>query len=68
MENIYVKDIIDIMMKYCKILKVIGCKNTNHQLKEIGDIINYISLYSDISLDAISIKFEVITSKLIKIK
>ena len=59
MENIYVKHIIDIMMKYCKILKVIGCKNLNHQLKEIGDIMNYISVYSDISLDAISIKFEV---------
>ncbi|MDV4151801.1 hypothetical protein R0131_13315 [Clostridium sp. AL.422] len=59
MENIYVKDIITIMTKYCEILKVIRCKNLNSQLKDIDKIINYISLYSDISLEDMRLKLDI---------
>ncbi|MFU7514640.1 hypothetical protein [Clostridium sp. HCS.1] len=59
MENIYVKDIINIMTKYCGILKVIKCKNLNSQLKDIDKIINYISLYSDISLEDMRLKLDI---------
>lgn len=59
MENIYVKDIINIMTKYCEILKIIKCKNLNSQLKDIDKIINYISLYSDISLEDMRLKLDI---------
>ena len=59
MDNIYVKDIINIMNKYCEILKIIKCKNLNSQLKDIDKIINYIGLYSDISLDDMKLKLDI---------
>lgn len=66
MENIYVKDIINIMTKYCGILKIIKCKNLNSQLKDIDKIINYISLYSDISLEDMRLKLDIKDDKEIR--
>lgn len=59
MENIYVKDIVDILSKYSEILKVIKCKNLNSQLKDIDKIINFISFYNNISLEDIKDKFKI---------
>ena len=63
MENIYVKDIINIMSKYGEILKVVKCKNLNSQLKDIDKIINYIGLYSDISLEDMRLKLDIKENK-----
>lgn len=59
MENIYIRDIVDILTKYHEILKIIKCKNLNSQLKYIDKIISYISLYSDVSLEDLRKKFEI---------
>lgn len=67
MKSIYIRDIIAILTKYNQILKTIDYKNLDSQIKEINEIINFINLYSDISLDEIKNKFEV-KSKVVNIE